>query len=190
MQQLYQSESESCSVGSDCLWPHGLYSAWNSPGQNAGVGSLSLLQGIFPTWGLNSGLPHCRQILYQLSYQGTVLLYDNIIARGVPKLKVEAQGRWEEGSVMWGGLWLSCWLWKWGKGPWSREWGWVLTWRWQGSGFSPRASGRKDAAQPCHHGDSVSTETHFRFLTATKTIHLHCFKPLILCYFVSTVIEN
>ena len=40
--------SESRSVVSDCLWPHGLYSPWNSPGQNTGVGSLSLLQGIFP----------------------------------------------------------------------------------------------------------------------------------------------
>ena len=42
-------ESESCSVVSDSLRPHGLYSSWNSPGQNTGVGSLSLLQGIFPT---------------------------------------------------------------------------------------------------------------------------------------------
>ena len=39
------------------------YSPWNSPGQNAGVGSLSLLQGIFPAQGLNPDLPHCRQIL-------------------------------------------------------------------------------------------------------------------------------
>ena len=35
----------------DSLWPHGLYSPWNSPGQNIGVGSCSLLQGIFPTQG-------------------------------------------------------------------------------------------------------------------------------------------
>ena len=49
--------------------PQGLYSPWNSPGQNTGVGSLSLLQGIFPTQGSNSGLPHCRQILYQLSHR-------------------------------------------------------------------------------------------------------------------------
>ena len=41
--------SESHSVVSDCLPPHGLYSPWNSPGQDIGVGSLSLLQGIFPT---------------------------------------------------------------------------------------------------------------------------------------------
>ena len=40
--------SESHSVVSDSLWPHGLHSWWNSPGQNTGVGSLSLLQGIFP----------------------------------------------------------------------------------------------------------------------------------------------
>ena len=100
---------------SDSLQPHELYSPWNSPGQNSGVGSLSLLQGIFPTQGSsqprdrtrspilqvdslpaepqgklkntgvgslfllqkifltqesNQGLLHCRQILYQWSYQG------------------------------------------------------------------------------------------------------------------------
>jgi len=41
-------KSESHSVVSDSLRPDGLYSQWNSPGQNTGVGSLSLLQGIFP----------------------------------------------------------------------------------------------------------------------------------------------
>ena len=61
--------SESRSVVSDSLRPCGLYSPWNSPGQNTGVGSLSLLQGIFPTQGSNPGLPHCRRILYQLSYR-------------------------------------------------------------------------------------------------------------------------
>ena len=44
-------------------------SPWSSPGQNTGVGSLSFLQGIFPTQGSNTGPLHCRQILYQLSYQ-------------------------------------------------------------------------------------------------------------------------
>ena len=63
--------SESHSVMSNSLWPHGLHSPWNSPGQNTGVGSLSFLQGIFPTQGLNPGLPHCRQILYQLSHKGS-----------------------------------------------------------------------------------------------------------------------
>ena len=61
------SERESRSVMSDSLQPHGLCSAWNSPGQNTGVGSLSLLQGIFSTQGLNLRLPHCSWILYQLS---------------------------------------------------------------------------------------------------------------------------
>ena len=90
----------------DSLGPHGLYSPWNSPGQNTGVGSISLpnpriasrsptmqtdsspaelqgkpnntgvgsvslLQGIFLTQELNQGLLHCRHILYQLSYQGS-----------------------------------------------------------------------------------------------------------------------
>ena len=64
-------ESESGSVVSDSLRPNGLYSPWNSPGQNTGVGSLSLLQGIFPNQGRNPGLPHCRQILYQMSHKGS-----------------------------------------------------------------------------------------------------------------------
>ena len=51
-----ESENESRSVVSDSLRPHGLYSPWNSPGQNTGVGSLSLLQGIFPTQESNPGL--------------------------------------------------------------------------------------------------------------------------------------
>ena len=54
---------------SDSLWPHGLYSPWNSLGQNTGVGSLSLHQGISPTQGSNPGLPHFGRILYQLSHQ-------------------------------------------------------------------------------------------------------------------------
>ena len=44
---------------------------WNSPGQNTGVGSLSLFQAIFPTQGSNPGLPNCRRILYQLSHKGS-----------------------------------------------------------------------------------------------------------------------
>ena len=44
---------------------------WDSPGQNTGVGSLSLLQGIFPTQGSNPGLAHRRWILYQLSHKGS-----------------------------------------------------------------------------------------------------------------------
>ena len=100
---------------SDSLRPHGIYSPWSSPGQNTGVGSYSLLQGIFPTQGSNPGIPHCKEdslpveppgkpknigvgslsflqqifltqesnqgllhcrwILYQLSYQGCLLIF-------------------------------------------------------------------------------------------------------------------
>ena len=63
-------ENESRLVMSDSLWPHG-HRSWNSPDQNTGVGSRSLLQGMFPTQGSNPGLPHSRRILYQLSYQGS-----------------------------------------------------------------------------------------------------------------------
>ena len=62
--------SESHSVVSDSLRPHGLYNPWNFLG-HTGVGSLSLLQGIFPNQGLNSGLSYCRRNLYQLSHKGS-----------------------------------------------------------------------------------------------------------------------
>ena len=71
--------SENCSVMSDPLWPHGLYSPWNSPGKNTGVGCHFLLQGIFPIQGSNPGLPHCRQILYWLSHQGSFFNFNSVI---------------------------------------------------------------------------------------------------------------
>ena len=70
-----ENESESHSVVSNSLWPHGLYSTWNSPGQNTGVGGLSLLRGSSQPrdqiQGSNPGLPHCRWIFNQLSHQGS-----------------------------------------------------------------------------------------------------------------------
>ena len=75
------------------LRPHGLDSPWNSAGQTIGVGSISLLQGIFPTQGLNRRLLHCRQILYQLSYQGSpvymkCLLNGPVWTKASPYLKM------------------------------------------------------------------------------------------------------
>ena len=61
-----EAAESACSVVSDSLQPHGLYSLWNSPGQNTGVGPLQ--QGLFPTQESNRSLLHWRQILYQLSY--------------------------------------------------------------------------------------------------------------------------
>ena len=65
-----------CSVASDSLWPCGpqptrLLCPWDIPGKNAGVGCHFLLQGIFPTQESNPILLHCRQVLYQLSYEGS-----------------------------------------------------------------------------------------------------------------------
>ena len=71
-------ESESHSVVSDSLQPHRLYGPWNSPGQNTGMGCLSLHQGIFPTQELNPGLLHCRQILYQLSHKGSPRILEGV----------------------------------------------------------------------------------------------------------------
>ena len=69
--QVLFPESESRSVVSDSLRPHGLHIPWNSPGHNTGVGSCSLLPKIFSTQGLNLGLPRCRRILYPVSHQGS-----------------------------------------------------------------------------------------------------------------------
>ena len=59
------------SVVSDSLQPSRLLCPWNSPGKKTRVGCHFLLQGIFPTQGSKPGLAHCRQILYQLSHQGS-----------------------------------------------------------------------------------------------------------------------
>ena len=60
----------------------------DSPGKNTGVGCHALLQGIFPTQGSNSGLPHCEQILNQLSYQG-----GSLKGLGHFKKQAKAEGR-------------------------------------------------------------------------------------------------
>ena len=66
----------SCSVVSNSCnpmdySPPGSFVHGDSPGRNTGVGCHALLRGIFPTQGSNPGLPHCRQILYYLSHQGS-----------------------------------------------------------------------------------------------------------------------
>ena len=66
--------SESHSVMFNSLQPHGLYSPWNSPGQNTGVGGHSLLQGNLPKPGIKPRFPwvlHYRWILYHLSHKGS-----------------------------------------------------------------------------------------------------------------------
>ena len=104
-----KSESESCSVVSNSLWPNGLYSPWTSPGQNTGVGSYSLLQGIVPTQGLNQvlnpGLPHFRQILYQLSHQGSPRILQWVV---YPFSRGSSQPRnWTGVSCITGGFFTS-----------------------------------------------------------------------------------
>ena len=68
-------ENESRSVMSDSLQPYVLYSPWNSPHQDTGVGSCSFLQGNLPNSGIEPRSPHCRKILYQLSHQGSPLQF-------------------------------------------------------------------------------------------------------------------
>ena len=97
LEKVEESQSESSSVVSNSLQHHRLYSPWNSPGQNTGVGSLSFLQGIFLTQGSNPGLWHCRWILYQLSHKGSLKveepdiklqhLLDHRKSKGIPGKK-------------------------------------------------------------------------------------------------------
>ena len=77
------------------------YSPWKSPGQNNGVGSLFLLQGIFPTQGSNPGLLHCRWILYQLSHKGIPLLLshqESLMNRHIWYLSLSIN-RWIDANV-------------------------------------------------------------------------------------------
>ena len=62
----------------DCS-PPGFSVHGDFPGKDTGVGGHALLQGIFLTQGLNPGLPHYRQILYHLSYQGSLLIQSDQI---------------------------------------------------------------------------------------------------------------
>ena len=131
------------------LWPCGLYSPCNSPGQNTGVGSRSLLQGIFSTQGSNPGLLHCRQILFQLSHQGSsavsYLLSFGLLALGKANSYVLNTLRepWGEIRVLrgtepscqqsarsWDLLLLVLWVWHFGSGsPSPRSaCGWLLHW--------------------------------------------------------------
>ena len=75
------------------LWPHGLYSSWNSVG-HTGVGNLSLLQGVFPAQGSNPGLPYCRRVLYQLSHREALLKGDKILIWKMSSLGTSLVVQW------------------------------------------------------------------------------------------------
>ena len=86
---------------SDSLRPHGLQPTWllcpwNFPGKSTGVGCHFLLQGISPTQGSNLGLPHCRQMLYHLSHQGSPRILEWVLfpsPGGPDPLPAELQGK-------------------------------------------------------------------------------------------------
>ena len=68
---LYRVAISSSKKKNDSLRLHGLYSPGSSPGQNTGVGSFVPSPADLPNLGIELGSPHCRRILYQLSYQGS-----------------------------------------------------------------------------------------------------------------------
>ena len=86
---------------SDSLQPHGLYSPWNSPGQNTGVGRLSLLQGIFPIQGLNLGLLHCRYLPYHLSHQGSPAILVTLYNTAARQAGTGGVAFWQYGMGCW-----------------------------------------------------------------------------------------
>ena len=125
---------------------HGLYSPCNSPGQKTGVGSLSLLQEIFPTQGSNSGFPHCRRdslpeffsidYNFHLGSQGQLLK--------IPKIKNrEACRGWRAAGRESHSLFL-------GTGS-ASFWGWVTSslnswsWWWTGRPGCCDSWGRKES---------------------------------------------
>ena len=67
----------------DCS-PPGSSVYGDSPGKNTGVGCHALFQGIFPTQGLNPGLPHCRRILWHLSHKGSPSKPDHLMGQMFP----------------------------------------------------------------------------------------------------------
>ena len=86
--------SDSRSVESDSLGPRGLYSPWNSPGQNTRVGIQ--IQGIFSSQGSNPGVPHCRLILYKLRHQGSPRILERVaypFSSGSARPRVYIAGR-------------------------------------------------------------------------------------------------
>ena len=105
-----ESSSVPCLVAQSCptvcnptdCSPPGSSVHGDSPGKNIGVGCHAFLQGIFPTKGLNPRLPHCRQILYHLSHQGSPKILELIpipspkdlsdpgIKLGSPSLQVDS----------------------------------------------------------------------------------------------------
>ena len=81
------------------------WTPWNSPGKNTGVGSLSLLQGVFPTQELNPGLPYCRQIFRQLSHKGSPRILEWV---AFPFFRGPSQPRdWTQVSCTAGGFFTS-----------------------------------------------------------------------------------
>ena len=62
--------------------------------KNTGVGSLYLLQGIFPAQGLNSGLPHCRWILYQLSHKGSPRIVEWVAYPALQQIFPTQESNW------------------------------------------------------------------------------------------------
>ena len=107
--------SSKCLVTQSCLtlcdpmdWSlPGSYVHRDSPGKNTGVGSFSLVQGIFPTQGSNPGLPHCRQILYQPSHQGSPRILEWV---AYPFSRGSSRPRNQTGISCIGGCFFTSWV--------------------------------------------------------------------------------
>ena len=103
----HKQVSESRSVLSDSLRSHGLYSPWNSPGQNTGVGSWSLLQGIFPIPGLNPDLPHYQPTTREVPHRQRGTIYKFRLMESYPRIWCS---KYHSEEVYWQVIWtVICW---------------------------------------------------------------------------------
>ena len=95
---MFESESEIHSVLSDSVTPWTIQSMeFSRPGY--WVGSLSILQGIFPTQGSNPGLPHCRWIPYQLSHRGSPICMFVLMQMSLHLYHVTTTSVWKWGNA-------------------------------------------------------------------------------------------
>ena len=112
----------------DCSWPRSSVHG-DSPGRNTGMGCYALLQGIFPTQGLNPGLPHCRQILHCLSHQESLWILEWV---AYPFSRESSWPRNWTGAPCIGGVFFTSWATR--EAPLLWIWGCKWTWVWMDSG--------------------------------------------------------
>ena len=148
---------------------------WDSPGKNTGAGSLSLLLGVLLTQELNWGLLYCKQILYQLSYQGS----PSVQWLSVKEYACECRRHQRRGFDPWVG-----------KIPWSGKWQPALVFlpgKFHGhsilAGYSPWGRNELDTTVLAH--THTHTHTHSFDYNLTDCLTLCTVHHVLILYFSS-----